>query len=185
MRLETPKMVVFCKTLKEAGELHLKLKKLLGQNVTEPPGIPAVLPFRMVHLFTSASRVELREDILHNFCKSNSTLRLLIATTAFGLGVDCHCITRVINWGAPNSVEELVQESGRARRDGSNSEAILYHTGGHYHSTEIQCYVENQSTCRRSVLFQNFLFSDTPKEKIIACRCCDLCASVCTCASCI
>lgn len=185
LRLATPKTVVFCKTLKQAGELHLKLKVLLGKDMTEPPGLPAVLPFRIVHLFTSASRAELREDILHEFCKNNSTLRILIATTAFGLGVDCHCISRVINWGAPHSLEELVQESGRAGRDGSNAEAILYHIGGRYYTKEIQQYVENQSTCRRNVLFKNFLFSDTHKDNIVACRCCDLCGSMCTCVSCI
>jgi len=47
----------------------------------------------------------------------------IIATTAFGLGVDCPDIDWVINYGSPRTLEELVQESGR---DGRQAEAILY-----------------------------------------------------------
>lgn len=88
------------------------MKKLLGKNITEPPDVPAILPFRMIALFTSASRQEIRAEILQEFCLVNSALRVMVGTTAFGLGVDCQCIKRVINWGAPGSLEELVQESG-------------------------------------------------------------------------
>lgn len=98
-------------------------------------------------------------------------MRLLIATTAFGLGVDCHSLP---GRGDSNFLDDSIQESGRAGRDGSNSEVILYHIGGCYHGTEMKRYVENQSTCQRSVSFQNSLLSD--------CRSCDLCASICTCA---
>ena len=57
-------------------------------------------------------------EVLKEFCKVASTLRLLIATTAFGLGVDCKDIKRVINYGTPGTLEELVQELGRAGRMG-------------------------------------------------------------------
>ena len=60
----------------------------------------------------------MREEVLKEFCKADTKLRLLIATTAFGLGVDCVDIKRVINYGTPSILEELVQESGRAGRDG-------------------------------------------------------------------
>ena len=49
----------------------------------------------------------MREEVLAEFYKQNTRLRLVIATSAFGLGVDCPDIGRVINWGAPNMTEEL------------------------------------------------------------------------------
>jgi len=186
MHAETPKTVLFCQTLQQCGNFHAKIKKLLGKNITMPPGAPSILPFRMVSLFTSASRRELREEIIQEFCKEKTNLRLVIATTAFGLGVDCHNITRIINWGAPTSLEELVQETGRAGRDGSAAEAILYYgKGANKHiSNAVKHYGENQAECRRTLLFKDFLFSDVSKQDVVACRCCDLCAAVCNCAKC-
>ena len=183
---ETPKTVLFCQTLQQCGDFHLRIRQLLGQNITVPPGAPSIIPFRVLCLFTSASRAELREEILQEFCKLNTNLRLVIATTAFGLGVDCQDICRVINWGAPNSLEELVQETGRAGRDGREVEAILYYgKGANKHiSNAVKNYGVNQSRCRRTLLYKDFLFNDIDKHDIVACKCCDLCAPMCVCAKC-
>ena len=71
-----------------------------------------MVQYRMVDVFTAASDTDVREEILVEFCKSNSNLRLLIASTAFGLGIDCMDIHRIINYGTPSTLEELVQELG-------------------------------------------------------------------------
>ena len=101
-------------------------------------------------------------------------------------GVDCRDITRIINWGAPNSLEELVQETGRAGRNSNEAEAILYYGKGAvtHISKSVKNYGENRSHCRRTLLFKDFLFSDVEKSDIIACRCCDLCAALCVCVNC-
>ena len=61
-------------------------------------------------------------------------------------GVDCRDITRVINWGSPNSLEELVQETCRAGRDGREAEAILYYGKGasRHISKAVKNYGENK-----------------------------------------
>ena len=186
MRADTPKTVLFCQTLQQCGDYKLRIRRLLGRSITIPPGAPSIIPFRVLSLFTSASRAELREEILKEFCKENTNLRLIIATTAFGLGVDCQDISRVINWGAPNSLEELVQETGRAGRDGRQSETILYYgKGANKHiSKAVKNYGENCSHCRRTLLYKDFIFSDIDKHNIVACRCCDLCAPMCVCTKC-
>ena len=186
-RASTPKTVLFCQTLQQCGDFYAIIKKELGQNLTEPPGAPCMFPFRMVSLFTSASRAELRAEVLQEFCRDKTNLRPVIATTAFGLGVDCRDITRVINWGAPSSLEELVQETGRADRDGSQSAAILYYGKGSNRriSKKVKQYGENRSECRRTLLFKNFLFSESDIQSIVACKCCDLCTPLCVCDDCV
>jgi len=72
----------------------------------------------LVDVFTSVSTNEMCEVLLKEICKPNTVLRLLIATTAFGLGVDCPDIERVISYGLPKTLEELVQEAGQGGRDG-------------------------------------------------------------------
>ena len=45
------------------------------------------------------------------------------------MGFDCPDVRRVIHSGSPIDIEDYIQQSGRAGRDGVNSQAILYYTG--------------------------------------------------------
>ena len=102
---------------------------------------------------------------------------MIIATCAFGLGIDCPDIERVVNWGSPNTLEDLVQESGRAGRNGIPAESILiYKSPGQNVCKEIKEYGENTIMCRRLLLFKDFLFSNIHTNIVNTTNCCDLCA---------
>ena len=58
-------------------------------------------------------------------------LRVVIATIAFGMGLDCPNVRRIIHWGPSNDVEAYIQETGRAGRDGESAEALLYTISDH------------------------------------------------------
>ena len=177
------KTVVFCRSLRHCADMCVTMKKLLGENITEPPGLPDnMVQYRLVDVFTAASDADMKEEILAEFCKRNSNLRLLIATTAFGLGVDCMDTNRIINYGTPSTLEELVQELGRAGRDGSPAEAILYHKVVGKITDAATAYGTNQTVCRRALLFKEFLFSKV--TEVHACRCCDICEPLCNCEKC-
>lgn len=95
-QVAAPKTVLFCRSLRHCADLYTIMKKLLGDNITEPPGVQNTLNVRIIDLFTAASTPKMRKLVLSEFCKNDTKLRLLIATTAFGLGVDCPDIARII-----------------------------------------------------------------------------------------
>ena len=89
-------------------------------------GAPDLARFRTVDMFCKCTDVSVKESIISSFCDPTSLLRVVMATIAFGMGLDSQCVRQVIHWGPSSQLEDYVQETGRGGRDGGLSLAILY-----------------------------------------------------------
>jgi superfamily II DNA/RNA helicase len=89
-----------------------------------PPGMPSNAD-AIVGIYHGGLTPNERTTIQDAF-KANR-IRIVVATSAFGMGIDVPDIRMIVHAGVTDSIEKFVQEIGRAGRDGKPGETILIH----------------------------------------------------------
>lgn len=176
-REKSERTIIYCQTIRQCGMLYATIKALLGKDIFIGINRSKDVLVEMLHSCTPEAN---KENILESFQSENGTVRLLIATIAFGMGVDCKGVHRVIHFGPSKNVEAYVQETGRAGRDGHQSIAYIIYNGVmlNHIDSHMQSFV-NTKDCRRKTLLNHFeQVSNYPDEMH---NCCDNCAALCEC----
>jgi ATP-dependent DNA helicase RecQ len=102
--------IVYVATRREAERLARLLR---GRNIASQPYHAGL---------ATATRHHIQELFMQG------ELQVVVATNAFGMGVDKQEIRFVLHYDHPSSVESYVQESGRAGRDGREAYALLLYS---------------------------------------------------------
>ena len=99
------------------------------------------------HHYHAGMRNDQREDIQNRFM--NGEINCIVATIAFGMGIDKKDIRRIIHYDLPKSIENYSQEIGRSGRDDKNSLCEVF---------------ANRDNVN---ILENFIYGDTPEMQSI------------------
>ena len=95
---------------------------------------------------------EARKEYQENFI--NDDIKIMVATNAFGMGIDKPNIRWVLHYNMPQSIENYYQEIGRAGRDGEDSECVLLFSPGDVHTQKYLVEVGIENSERKRVQYK-------------------------------
>lgn len=182
-----PRTLIYCMSIKDSSNIYMYIKN-------------EQLECTCIDMFHSETDDKKKSKIMEALKDPSSELKIVVATSALGMGVDLVGFYNVILYGCPISIVDLVQEIGRVGRDGQCSTALLLHNSYHMIGVEKEVkevYKAGKSTsnttntinysCRRVAMLAPFHKAtelSQLKEVEPVHSCCDLCYSICQCVSC-
>ena len=181
--INAPRVIVYCRCLNMCSDLYAHFHYELGASSYYPPGVPEVSDNRLFGMFHANTPQHNKDVILQSLLVPDGVVRVVFATVALGMGINLQEVNTIIHYGAPRSIEDYFQESGRGGRNGDSACSVIYwkpsdcpmkkdpSTPHEHELIDVRRYLENTTVCRRWWLLNYFEWDDFKQGD----KCCDIC----------
>ena len=185
LKNSAPRVIVYCRTLDMCANLYAHFHYELEEESYFPPGSDQVSDYRLFGMYHANTPEHNKDVIMKSLSKPDGVVRVVFATVALGMGVNMRDVNTIIHYGAPQSIEDYYQESGRGGRSGQSATSIVYWrpsdcplrknllTIRDHEVAAVRHYLQNSTSCRRKWLLEYFDSSFTSIVDPITC--CDVC----------
>ena len=186
------RVIVYCRSLNVCSALYAHFLFELKEKSYYPIGSQEISDNRIFGMYHSNTPPHNKEVILSSMCKVDGIVRVVFATSALGMGVDFAGLNTTIHYGAPRTVDEYFQESGRAGRNEQQlATSTIYWSPSDVPNRKdmsksqnvemavMRRYLKNDTVCRRYFLLSYFdesLARSLPSRDPLSC--CDNCKNV-------
>ena len=176
--IRAERVLVYCRSLDMCSYLYAHFLYALGEKSCYLSGAEHLSDNQLFGMYHSCTDEHNKQVIVHSFSQPDGVVHVVFATMALGMGVDFRNVYRVVHYGAPRSLDDYLQESGRVGRDGQQA----FSNQGIYCNRKVAAvrrYLENSGTCHRYVLLS--YFNKTLADNLERCdkmMCCDICCSL-------
>lgn len=139
-----PKILIYCKSIADVANVFHYLHSELDNK-------------SQIEMFHSETPSEKKKFIIEQLSRSDSEVKIIVATSALGMGIDIAYCHSVILYGPPTSIVDFVQELGRVGRDGQPSSAIILYSSQHKRRVDkdVRQFLDSKD-CRRRNLLSHF-----------------------------
>lgn len=186
-KVNAPRVIVYCRSLDTCANLYAHFHYELGDESYFPPGSDRISTYRLFGMFHANTPEHNKEVILKSLRESNGVVRVVFATVAMGMGINLKDVNLILHYGAPQSIDDYFQESGRGGRSGEHARSVVYwrptecpirkelSSTRDHEVAAVRQYLQNESVCRRQWLLDYFEPSCANPGKDPS-TCCDVCA---------
>ena len=170
------------------SDCFLYFAKEMGEEQYFPSSAEPLAKNRLFSQYHAQHPEHERKRIVDELVNGTSNHRVLFVTVAFGIGIDCNNIRRIVHIGVPYTMEEYCQEVGRSGRDGLPARADIYYNSydiskARQNMTEVmRTYVQSKE-CKRKIIL-NYFDYDVPNNQCPDHTCCDFHRECCQCENC-
>ena len=150
-------IIIYCHSYDVIGQVFAHFERELGEDLWLNKDPENKIENLLVGMFTAKTRPYNRDHVIKSM-NGNGNCRVVIASTALGMGLNFPNISHVVMYGPPADTEDIVQQVGRAGRNGLPSHAILYTAKQtrHVDTAVKELLKEGKKGCIRKALYSQF-----------------------------
>ena len=201
---DSKKILIYVNYVLSTADIFEHLQGKLGEDGFDGPPCSKN---RLVEMYSAATQEEDKKRVQRRISEKDGNLRVVIATVAFGMGIDIPDVDIVVQWGLPRSPLQYWQQAGRGGRDGRSALNMSYVFARSINlcpDKHMKEFAEEESSCLRYKLLSVFSVNDimdvqlkalksTPECsdeckcegahicQCPACQCCNICMKKCPC----